>query len=83
MHATPSDLDSFMGPGGFFEILASTYGPGRYGPGTYGSGPFITLKNFLSQICFRTIFEKHTYGAVYISNVVLKCFRLRKFFQII
>ena len=66
----------------FFETLASTYGP----------GPFIILKNFLSEICSKTILEKHTApeayskhapGAVCISNMVLNHIRLRKFFQII
>ena len=68
----------------FLEILASTYGPGPLGP--YGPGPLIILKNNLSQICSRTIFETHTCrsrsmfaslyapGAVCISNIVLEHF---------
>ena len=64
---------------GFLEILASTYGPGPLGP--YGPGPFIIWKNFLSQICSRTIFEIHTApvvrllyapGSVCFSNKVLE-----------
>ena len=45
----------------FFVILASTYGPGPYGLrslGPYGPGPFIIWKNFLSQICPRTIWSR-------------------------
>ena len=47
---------------GFFEILASTYGPGPAapGPGPYGPGPFIIRKKFLGQICSRIIFKMHT-----------------------
>ena len=53
---------------GFLEILASTYG--------YGPGPLIIWKDFLSQICSRTIFKMRTapgacllyaLGAVYFS----------------
>ena len=56
-----------------------------------GPGPLIILKNILSQMCSRTIFEKHTApgahskhapGVVCISNMVLKHIWLRKFFQI-
>ena len=63
-----------------------------YAPGPYGPGPLIILKNFLSQICSRTIFEKHTAPGAYskhasravcISNMVLEHIWLRKFFQII
>ena len=47
-------------PGRFCEILASMYGQWPYSP-----GPFITLKNILSQICSRTIFEKYTAPEAY------------------
>ena len=66
----------------FCEILASTCGPGPLWPlGPYRPGPLIILKNILSWICSRTIFEKHTGsgaygkhapGAVGISNMVLE-----------
>ena len=52
----------------FFEILTWTYGPRPYGPGPlgpYGLGPLIILKNILSWICSRTIFEKHTAPGAY------------------
>ena len=74
----------FRTPFGDFGLdLASTYGPGPYGPGPlgpYGPGPLIILKNILSQICSRTIFEMHAApgacllyapGAVCFSNMVL------------
>ena len=57
-----------------------------------GPGPLIILKNILSWICSRTIFEnhtapgaysKHTPGAMYILNIVLEHVWLKKFFQII
>ena len=71
----------------FFEILALTYVPGPYGP-----GPLIIWKNFLRQICSRTISKKHTApracflhapGTVCFSNMVLVHIWRRKFFQII
>ena len=50
----------------FFSFLFSresrTICPGPYGPGPlgpYGPGPLIILKNILSLIWSRTIFEKH------------------------
>ena len=46
-----------------FVILVPTYAPGPYGPGPlgpYGPEPLIILKNILSYICSRAIFEKHT-----------------------
>ena len=64
------------------EILASTYGPGPY-----GARPLIILKNFLSQICSRTIVEKftapgayskHAPGAVCTSNSVPGAFLTKK-----
>ena len=76
----------------FFEILASTYGPGPAGPGSYGPGPLIILKDILSQICSRSIIWMHTApgayllrapGAVCISNMILEQMWLRIFFQII
>ena len=63
-----------------------------YAPGPYGPVLFIILKNILSQICSRTISEKHTApgayskhapGAVCILDMVLEHIWLKKFFQII
>ena len=34
-------------------------------PGPYGHGPLIILKNVISRICSRTIFEKHTAPGTY------------------
>ena len=49
MYSANTDTESFS------EILASAYGP----------GPLIILKNILSQICSRTIFEMHTAPGAY------------------
>ena len=55
------------------------YGPGPLGPN--GPGPLVILKNILSSICSRTIFEKHIApgayskhapGAVCFSNMILE-----------
>ena len=61
-------------------------------PEPYGPGPFIIWKNFLNQICFKTIFEMHTApgacvlyapGSVCFLNMVLEHIKLRIFFKII
>ena len=71
----------------FFEILASTYGPGPYGP-----TPLTILKTNISWICSVSIFEQHTApdecrkyapGEVCIYYMVLEHIWLRKFCQII
>ena len=51
----PLDLTPRAGSDSFFEILASTFGPGPAAPGSNGPGLLIIWKNILSQICSRSI----------------------------
>ena len=73
-HYGPGPLGPY-GPGPL-----GPYGPGPLGP--YGPGPLTILKNILSQICSRTIFEINTApGACLLAYMLLEQYAFQILFK--